>query len=82
MEKNYTYVVHYERKNSISKCEYSILVYRDSPILTQHDKESVKDLIRRKHILSKCSFIWYKLIEAPKDAETQVLSSVHIRKPF
>lgn len=82
MEKNYTYVVHYERSSLISKGEYSVLVYRDAPIVTEADKESVKKLIRRKHIFSKCTFIWYKLQNAPYNAESQVLHSTHVQNPF
>lgn len=82
MEKNYTYIVHYEKSNPLSRCECNILVNRDAPIVTDADKESVKKLIKRKHLLSKCTFIWYKLIKAPYDAEKQVLSSVDVQNPF
>ena len=82
MEKNYTYVVHYERSNLISKGEYSALVHRNAPIVTEADKESVRKLIRRKHIFSKYTFIWYKLDKAPYNADNQVLSSAYVQNPF
>lgn len=82
MGKNYTYVVHYEKRNPISKSENSILVYRDTPIVTEADKESVKKLIRRRHIFSKCTLIWYNLKNAPYNSESQVLNSAHVQNPF
>lgn len=82
MEKNYTYVVHYERRNPISKGQYSILVDRDTPIITEEDKELVKKIVRKKHKFSRYTFIWYKLIKAPYDCERSILYTVHKHKPF
>lgn len=82
MEKIYTYVVQYERSNPISKCQNSVLVYRDAPIVTEDDKESVKKLIRRKHIFSKCMFLWYKLVQGPCNGENKILKSAHVQSPF
>lgn len=82
MEKKYTYVVHYERSNPISKCQNSILVYRDAPIVTEGDKESVKQLIRGRHIFSKCIFLWYKLVQGPCNDASKILKSTYVQNPF
>lgn len=82
MEKNYMYIVHYERCNILSRGEFSIVVYRDKPITTEADEENVKKLVRRQHIFSKCTMLWYALKKAPDNADASVHAMVNRRKPF
>lgn len=81
MEKIYIYKIHYERSTPFSKGFYSSLIYRDTPIITTEDKESVKNLIRKYHIFSRFSFMYYQLISAPCNAEN-IPYSVKAQLPF
>lgn len=58
MEKQYVYVVHFEKRTIFSTGEYSTSLFRNDPI---KDLKSVEKIIRRKHPFSKCTVLWFKL---------------------
>lgn len=80
-KRDYNYVVHFRKKTLFSDGYYSCVVERDSPIATESDKDEVERLIKRKHMLAKCNFIYYKLIKAPYD-DKSILDKIHKEIPF